>query len=655
MPPSDRTRRGSRRQAGPPFDKRQSVRYVGITAFVLLLLALPQFGTGSDLIFKNLFISTAIVALGLDVLVGRTGQLSLCQGALFGTGCFTAVQVAAAGAPWPIAFVGAVAFTAVVSTIVGLPSLRIRGLQVAVATLAFQIFLISLSSTKPEIKGITTDGIARPDYLLDDKRYYYFGLVFLGLTVLLVNRVRTTRAGRMFVSVRDVEERSGSFGIASGPAKLLAYALAGGIAGLGGALYALQIGTPNDVSPFNLQASLILVAITVIGGAMSSMGIIVAAFFFAAFPSLHYIPTDKSTLVQVIFALLLIVNVLIYPRGIGGSFTDTKDQLNKLFFGPAPRPSPRPEVTDAVAAAANAVALRKTPRPLRERMPTSTLLVARDVTVQYGGVRALDHFNAEVRRGEIVGLIGANGAGKSTFFNAVSGLAPVTGSIVFRGKELVGAPPAIRSKLGLARTWQDMGLVRADTVRENLLLAQSWMTRYPAAPGLLGLFSALPDERMVRNRADLALELFGLTHLRNERLGDLPYGTMRTVEIAAAVSSGPDLLLLDEASAGLTPEEAHNLGDRFSALRDELGLTLVVIEHHVPLIAGVCDYCYCLESGALIAEGTPAEVTAQPRVVESFLGKGSINRNEDHHVVVTDDLVDDEIDAADDGLEVARA
>ena len=641
MPRSDR--RSAERTSS--FDKREVVRYVGISVFVLLLLSLPQFGTGADLIYKNLFVSTAIVALGLDVLIGRTGQLSLCQGALFGVGCFTAVQVGAQGAPWPVAFLAAIAFTALVSTVVGLPSLRIRGLQVAVATLAFQIFLISLSSTKPEIKGIGTEGIPRPDYLADNTRYYYFSLLFLGLTVLLVNRVRSTRSGRMFVSVRDVEERSGSFGISSGPAKLLAYAIAGGVAGLGGALYALQIGTPNDVAPFSLQASLILVAITVIGGAMSSMGIIVAAFFFSAFASLSYIPTEKSTTVQVVFALLLVLNVVVYPRGIGGSFTDTAKQINRALFGPAPRPSPRPEATDAVAAAANAVALRKTPRPLRERMPTATLLVARDVTVQYGGVRALDGFSAEVRRGEIVGLIGANGAGKSTFFNAVSGLAPVTGSILFRGQELVGAPPSVRSRLGLARTWQDMGLVRADTVRDNLLLAQSWMAQYPAAPGLLGLFSAVPDERLVRSRADLALELFGLAHLAKERLGDLPYGTMRTVEIAAAVASGPDLLLLDEASAGLTPEEAHQLGARFSALRDELGLTLVVIEHHVPLIAGVCDYCYCLESGSLIAEGTPAEVTAQPRVVESFLGKGSISRADDGPVVVTDDLIDDEVDA----------
>jgi branched-chain amino acid transport system ATP-binding protein len=277
-----------------------------------------------------------------------------------------------------------------------------------------------------------------------------------------------------------------------------------------------------------------------------------------------------------------------------------------------------------VLAAARARTLREVPRPLSQRLPVPALLVARGVSVRYGGVIALDMVDLEVRRSEIVGLIGANGAGKSTFFNAVSGMAPTTGSIRYRDRELLGTPGATRSARGIARTFQDMGLLRAETVRENLLLAQGWMATYPAAAGMLALGTTVPTERELRHRADQALDLFGLDHLANERLGDLPYGTMRVVEIAAAVASGPDLLLLDEASAGLTPEEAHALGDRFRALRDELGLTLVVIEHHVPLIAATCDYCYCLESGALIAEGTPAEVTAQPRVVESFLGRGTL-------------------------------
>ncbi|HVE98985.1 MAG TPA: ATP-binding cassette domain-containing protein, partial [Mycobacteriales bacterium] len=375
---------------------------------------------------------------------------------------------------------------------------------------------------------------------------------------------------------------------------------------------------------------LILVAIVVVGGAGSPVGICMAAFFVRGLPNL--VPAgaslpllgDLATAIPIVFAAFLVINVVVNPEGTGGQLRALRGRVERLLEGPRERPSPRPQATNAAASAASAADLRRVPRGLPARLPVRALLVARDVTVQYGGVRALSEMSLEVRRGEIVGLIGANGAGKSTFFNAVSGLAPVRGSIRYREQELVGADPARRSRIGLARTFQDMGLIRADTVRQNMLLAQTWLARYPASAGILALGASVPDERELRRRADLALELFGLDHLAEETLGGLPYGTMRICEIAAAVSAGPDLLLLDEASAGLTPDEAHQLGDRFLALRDELGLSLVVIEHHVPLIARVCDYAYCLESGELIAEGAPADVTAQPRVVESFLGKGSL-------------------------------
>jgi branched-chain amino acid transport system ATP-binding protein len=311
---------------------------------------------------------------------------------------------------------------------------------------------------------------------------------------------------------------------------------------------------------------------------------------------------------------------VLQPTGIGGLLRQLDARVRRRT---TERPDPRPRLVRNKDAAAAAAHLRDVPRGMSLRIPAPALLEAADVTVQYGGVTALDHVSLEVRSSEIVGLIGANGAGKSTFFNAASGFAPTTGSIRFRGVELLKQPGSKRTPFGLARTFQDMGLVRAETVRENMLLAQGWLAKYPVAAGILALGVTIGAERELRRRGDIALELFGLDHLADERLGDLPYGTMRIAEIAAAVAAGPDLLLLDEATAGLGPEESQALGDRFLDMRDDLGLTLVVIEHHVPLIARVCDYCYCLESGALIAQGTPAEVTSEPRVVESFLGRSA--------------------------------
>jgi ABC-type branched-subunit amino acid transport system ATPase component/ABC-type branched-subunit amino acid transport system permease subunit len=572
---------------------------------VAFLVALPLALTEVKLAVLFSVIVTAIAALGLDLLVARTGELSLAHAAFLGVGAFAAINVGGRGSTWGIAVIAAIAVTAASAAIVGLPSLRIRGLQVAIATLAFQDVAEKYLFTNQDV----TAGdklLARPTVLRTDTRLYFLGLLALGAVLLVRWRIVNTRAGRSFLAVRDIAERSRAFGVEPGPTKLLAYALSGAIVGLAGALLATHegtIGTATD--PFKLLESLQLVAIAVVGGAGSATGIIIAAFLVKGLPQL----TGGETLrewVPIASAGLLVVSVVVQPRGIGGVLRDTLDRVVPR----QPKPSPSVEGVDIAHVA----------RPLALRLPVPALLRARDVSVTYGGLRALDRVTLEVRRGEIVGLIGANGAGKSTFFNAVSGFAPVTGQIHYRDVDLLRTRPSRRTAVGAARTFQDMGLVRAETVAANVLLAQTWLADYQPALGILGLGSTIRRERELRRRAHAALELFGLREFADERLGDLPYGTMRRVEIASAVAAGPELLLLDEATAGLGPEESHALAGTFLELRDEYGLTLVVIEHHVPVIARVCDYAYCLESGALIAEGAPAQVTADPAVVASFLG-----------------------------------
>jgi ABC-type branched-subunit amino acid transport system ATPase component/ABC-type branched-subunit amino acid transport system permease subunit len=587
---------------------------------------------GGSLLLGNVRLSilvgvavTAIAALGLDVLVARTGELSLAHAAFLGVGAFTAINVGSRGWAWPLVILTSMAVTAAAATIVGLPSLRIRGLQVAIATLAFQEFAEVYLFTRSDATAAGRT-LPRPGFLQSDVRLYLFALAALAVVLVVRRRLAVTKAGRAFLAVRDIENRAGCFGVEPGPTKLLAYAISGAIVGLAGALLALKAGSISAKDPFLLLESLQLVAIVVVGGAGSAAGIITAAVLVKGLPqfssTVPFTHLSADRIVPIASAGLLVLVIVAAPRGIGGVY-ETVGRLLDRWLGPRgrERPDARPRAADARAAAQHAAALRAVPRRLSLRMPVPALLEARDVSVDFGGVAALDDVSLEVRRGEIVGLIGANGAGKSTFFNAVSGLVRFTGSIRYRGVELRGRSPSERSALGVARTFQDLGLVRAETVAENVLLAQTWLATYDAATGILGLGSALATERELRRRAGLALELFGLDHLRDERLGDLPYGTMRIVEIASAVAAGPDLLLLDEATAGLGPEESHALGDRFLAVRDELGLTLVVVEHHVPLIARVCDYAYCLESGALIAEGKPDDVTAQPQVVESFLGR----------------------------------
>jgi ABC-type branched-subunit amino acid transport system ATPase component/ABC-type branched-subunit amino acid transport system permease subunit len=568
---------------------------------------------------------TAIAALGLDVLVARTGELSLAHAAFLGVGAFTAINVGSRGAPWPISMLVAVAVTSAAATIVGLPSLRIRGLQVAIATLAFQEFAEVYLFTRTDVTAAGRS-LDRPPFLRSDVRLYVFALATLAVVLVVRHRVAVTKAGRSFLAVRDIEDRARCFGVEPGPSKLLAYAISGAIVGLAGGLLALKAGSISAKDPFLLLESLQLVAIVVVGGAGSAAGIVTAAVLVKGVPqfstTIPFTDLRADRIVPIASAALLVVAIVAAPQGIGGLYRAAGRFLDRRLLPRArERPEPRVRPTDAALAAQQAAALRVVPRPLWLRMPVPALLEAGDVTVNYGGVTALDRVSLEVRQGEIVGLIGANGAGKSTFFNAVSGLAPMTGSIRYRGVELVGRPASSRSALGAARTFQDLGLLRAETVVENMLFAQTWLARYPATSGIIALGSTLRTEHELRRRAGLALELFGLDHLARERLGELPYSTMRIVEIASAVAAGPDLLMLDEATAGSGPEESHALGDRFLALRDELAITLVIVEHHVPLIARVCDYAYCLESGALIADGKPDDVTADPEVVASFLGR----------------------------------
>ncbi|HVE95100.1 MAG TPA: ATP-binding cassette domain-containing protein [Acidimicrobiales bacterium] len=560
----------------------------------------------------------AIAALGLDVLVGRTGQLSLAHAAFAGVGAFATIGVGGRGAPWPLALLAGVIATALVATIAGLPALRIRGLQVAIVTLALQLAAEKFVYPDDDLTGASL-ALDRPALLSSPKALYFFAIACVAGVLVLRRRLGVTRGGRALLAVRDIELRATAFGVEPAAAKLGAYTLSGAITGLAGAILAFKEspGAISDTSPFALLQSLLLVAIVVVGGAGSGAGIVLAALFLNGVPQIF---TGFGRDAPLLSALLLVAAVVLQPAGVGGFLTAISQRLRRRA---GERPDPRPRLVDLGAADASAAALRDVPRGLSLRMPAPALLEATDVSVRYGGVTALVDVSLEVRTGEIVGLIGANGAGKSTFFNAASGFAPTTGSIRYRNVELLEQPAARRTSFGLARTFQDMGLVRAETVRENVLLAQTWLAKYPAAAGLLALGATLSTERDLRRRADAALELFGLDHLAEERLGDLPYGTMRIVEIASAVAAGPDLLLLDEATAGLGPEESQALGDRFLALREELGLTLVVIEHHVPLIARVCDWCYCLESGALIADGRPNEVTADARVIESFLGRSA--------------------------------
>jgi branched-chain amino acid transport system ATP-binding protein len=250
-----------------------------------------------------------------------------------------------------------------------------------------------------------------------------------------------------------------------------------------------------------------------------------------------------------------------------------------------------------------------------------SVLECRDLSIRFGGLQALDGVDLDVNEWEIVGLIGPNGAGKTTFFNCVMGVyEPTRGSVSYRGEEITVLPTFKRCTLGLGRTFQNVGLVKSVSVMDNMLTAQHAKIGYGAISGLVGAPASWKEERRLRENALEILSFMGLIDYRDERVSRLPYGLQKLSEISAVLASDPDTLLLDEPTSGMSPEEAHNFGDLLLKLRAELNLTVLMIEHHVPLVVAVCDHVYVLNFGRLLAEGRPKAIQKHPEVVAAYLG-----------------------------------
>ncbi len=249
------------------------------------------------------------------------------------------------------------------------------------------------------------------------------------------------------------------------------------------------------------------------------------------------------------------------------------------------------------------------------------LLAVEELVVRFGGVTALDGACVSVPSGSICGLIGPNGAGKTTLFNCVSRLyEPQSGTIDFDGHDLLALPPHRVSELGIARTFQNLGLFASMSVRENVMLGAVGRERPAFLSTTLRARATAAAERRLEEEADEALRRLGLDELARQPAAGLPYGTLKRIELARALFQRPRLLMLDEPASGLNHAEAAKLADLVRSLRDELGLTILLVEHNMGLVMGLCDHIVVLDLGARIAEGDPGAVREDPRVVEAYLG-----------------------------------
>jgi ABC-type branched-subunit amino acid transport system ATPase component/ABC-type branched-subunit amino acid transport system permease subunit len=613
------------------------VRNLGVLSFALLGLVavvLPLVVTqpSRHLLYATIAVF-AICGLSLTVLTGWAGQLSLGQMAFAGIGALLAAALTrgfALGIGWrddqlfdvhldPMPSLLAIAISTLLvaglAALIGLGALRVRGLLLAVSTFAFGVAAQQYIYRRPVFSDNSTISVPMPRGTLfgldlsSQRTYYYVVLVVLAATLTVVARLRRSGVGRTTIAVRDNPDTAAGYTVAPARVKLRTFAFSGGIAALGGAfLGAVVTNVPLTDRFFTVESSLQLVSLAVIGGLGSVVGPVLGSLWVVGLPA--FFP-DNELVPLFTSSVGLLVLLLYFPGGLVQIAYSARDVLLRWAerrMGPAP-----------------AKATHETPPVVTRRArPDLALdgpaLVASGVTVRFGGLVAVDEVSLEVATNTIVGLIGTNGAGKSTLMNAIGGYLPSTGRVLVLGTDVSGLRPAQRARRGLGRTFQAAALFPELTVRETVQVALEARGR----TGLITSALLIPRSNRVERakRADAAelIDFLGLGRYADTYIADLSTGTRRIVELAGLLALDARVLCLDEPTAGIAQREAEAFGPLMLEIRRELGASMLVIEHDMPLMMSISDHVYCLEAGRIIAEGEPDRVRNDPLVIASYLG-----------------------------------
>ncbi len=603
---------------------RWTTRFVLVLVAGLAIVRGLTLHAGADFQRYTIVIIFMIVALSSTVLTGWAGQLSLGQFAFVGVGVY-ATGYYARGLPYPVALAIGVAWGVGIAIVIGLPALRLKGLNLAIVTLGFQLLCTFWLFNVKKLKHgsgtarLTTHRSFGPwDVVNNNKALYFISLAALGLVLFLVTMFRRSGIGRSVIAVRDNENSASAFTVSPIRAKLISFAVSGGIAALAGGLYLAVFGRGFTNAVIQPEDSLRIVSIAVVGGVSSVVGALLGSFVVQGLPAIFEGNNEVNLFASSIGMLVII---MYFPGGLISIVQNLRD----LSYGWIAKRTGYQAKQQKQRATVSQLSSR--PKEAKQGvLPLKT----HDVTVRFFGRAATDHVSIVVNPGEIVGLIGTNGAGKTTFMNAVSGFLPSTGSVEVFGQRVDGMAAYKRSRLGVGRAFQNAKMFGALTARETVMVALEARSRSLLIPSMLYLPPSPLQERRKRKEADEIIDYLGLGRYADSTIAVLSTGTRRIVELASLIALDSKLLLLDEPTAGVAQKETEAFGPLIRSIKEELGSSILIIEHDMPMVMSISDRIYCLEAGAVISEGTPLEVRNDPRVIASYLGtdERAINRSE---------------------------